>query len=66
MCLAIPGKVVEIGDNKFVIDYGGIRREAIMSAVDNLKIGDFVVVSNKVILEKLNKNKAEELLNFLK
>lgn len=65
MCLAIPGKVIEISENKFVIDYGSEKRIAIMSIIDDLKIGDYVIVKEKFIIEKIPKNKAKEYLEML-
>lgn len=47
MCLAIPGKIIEIIKNKdgdvAVVDYGGLKKEANISLVD-VKEGDYVLV----------------------
>lgn len=65
MCLAIPGKVIEIEKDKFVIDYGSEKREAIMSVVDDLKLGDYVIVSNKIIVTKVPEEQAEKYLEIV-
>jgi hydrogenase assembly chaperone HypC/HupF len=64
MCLTIPGKVIEIKDNSFVVDYVSEKREIIASAID-VKEGDYVLVSNKVIIKKLTEENAKKMLEML-
>ncbi|MEM0465365.1 MAG: HypC/HybG/HupF family hydrogenase formation chaperone [Candidatus Pacearchaeota archaeon] len=65
MCLNIPGKFVKVKKNKFIIDYNGKKREAILSVVENLKIGDYVIVSNKIIVKIIPKKEAIKYLNLI-
>ncbi len=64
MCLSIPGKVVEIKEDKIIIDYGSEKREATNSVVD-IKIGDYVIINNKVIINKLEENEAKRFLEII-
>jgi hydrogenase assembly chaperone HypC/HupF len=64
MCLAIPGKIIEIKEGKFVIGYGEEKRTVETSAVD-VKKGDYVIVSNKIIINKLTKEQAEKFFELL-
>ena len=66
MCLAIPGKVVELKDNGkiAVVDYGSERREADNSLV-KAKPGDWVLVQFKMVVEKLSETEAKEVLKDL-
>jgi hydrogenase expression/formation protein HypC len=66
MCLSIPGKVVEIGEDKFIIDYGSEKRVVNMSLVEDLKIGDYVIINNKIILYKMSKTDAKKVLELIK
>ena len=63
MCLAIPGKVLEIKDNQAIIDYGNEKRKANCSLV-KCKVGDYVIVSNQMIIDKVDKKEAEESLKM--
>jgi hydrogenase expression/formation protein HypC len=65
MCLSIPGKVIEIEKDKFMIDYGSEKRQAIMSVVEDLKIGDYVIISNKIIISIIPKNQAIKYLEIV-
>ena len=66
MCLSIPGKLVQIGENKFIIDYGSEKREAIMSVISDLKVGDYVIVSNKIIITSVPEEQAIKYLELIK
>lgn len=65
MCLAIPGKIISKNKKEYIIDYGVQKRTANLSAID-VKIGDYVIVSNKIIIIKLNKRKAKKFLEKIK
>ena len=64
MCLAIPGKVIEIKEDSFVVDYLVEKREVYASAVE-VAVGDYVIVSNKVIINKISEKEAKEFLELL-
>jgi len=59
MCLAIPGKVVEIRDNLAIVDYGGVRREARIDFIRDLKVGDYVIVHTGFAIEKMDEEAAK-------
>ena len=64
MCLAIPGKVVEIkGDGSGLVDYGGTRRAANLTFVD-AKVGDWVVVHAGFAMHILDEDSAKEALEL--
>ena len=66
MCLAIPGKIVEIDKEHATIDYGeGTKRKANISLVD-AKIGDYVLVHAGFAIEVLNEKEAKETLNLFR
>lgn len=44
MCLAIPSKIVKIENHAATIDVDGVRREASLMLLENLKVGDYVIV----------------------
>jgi hydrogenase expression/formation protein HypC len=48
MCLAIPGKIVDIYENSGLrmgkIDFGGVTREACLAYVPEAKVGDYTVI----------------------
>jgi hydrogenase expression/formation protein HypC len=68
VCLAIPGKIIEIDKNKehAIVDYGeGTKRKANVTLV-NAKIGDYVLVHAGFAIEVLNEKEAKETLELFR
>jgi hydrogenase expression/formation protein HypC len=63
MCLAIPAQIVELreGDNA-VVDLAGVRKEISLALVDNVAIGDYVIVHVGYALNKLDPEEAAKTL----
>lgn len=65
MCLAVPGKVLEINDSFGIVDFNGIKREVRLDLVD-VKIGDYVIVHTGFAIEKMDEKDALESLGIWK
>ncbi len=68
MCLAIPGKIVDIDAEKerAVVDYGdGTKREANITLVE-VKVGDYVLVHAGFAIQVLDEKDAEETLDLFR
>jgi hydrogenase expression/formation protein HypC len=65
MCLSIPGKVVEVNENKYLIEYPFEKRIVNLSIVNELKIGDYVIVSNKIIIAKIPDDDAKRFFELV-
>jgi len=68
VCLAIPGKIIEIDENNehATVDYGdGTKREANISLV-SVKIGDYILVHAGFAIEVLNEKEAKETLDLFR
>ena len=63
MCLAIPAQVVELreGDNA-VVDLAGVRKEISLALVDDVAVGDFVIVHVGFALNKIDPEEAAQTL----
>ncbi len=68
MCLAIPGKIIEIDNNKehAIVDYGdGTKRKANITLV-KVNIGDYILVHAGFAIEVLNEKEAQETLDLFR
>jgi len=70
MCLAIPGKIIEIDqcESPFLtarVSFGGIIKTVNLSLVPEAGIGDYVIVHAGVAINRLNQGAAREILNVL-
>jgi hydrogenase expression/formation protein HypC len=69
MCLAIPGKIIEIVDaeNQIAkVDVGGVRRNINIGMIDDTKVGDYVLIHVGFAMTKIDEQQAEETLHVLK
>ena len=66
MCLAIPGKVLEIKENKGIVDISGMRIETRFDLLEDVKNGDYVLIHAGFAIERLPKEEAQERLNLFR
>ena len=60
MCLAVPGRVLEITeDNMAVVDVGGVRRMVCLDLVTDVRVEDYVLVHVGFALERIDQEEAE-------
>ncbi|TRZ98825.1 MAG: HypC/HybG/HupF family hydrogenase formation chaperone [Deltaproteobacteria bacterium] len=62
MCLAVPAKIMETGDGAAVVELGGVRREISLMLIDDVSVGEWVIVHAGFAIEKLSEEEAEQTL----
>jgi hydrogenase expression/formation protein HypC len=66
MCLAIPARVVALAALDVArIDLGGVQKEISLALVDDVRIGDYVIVHVGYALTKLDPEEAERTLAMM-
>jgi hydrogenase expression/formation protein HypC len=69
MCLAVPGKVVEItGDGELrmgKVDFAGVQRQACLAYVPEVQVGDYVLVHVGFAISVIDEQAAQETLQAL-
>ncbi len=60
MCVAIPGKVVELNGTKATVDFSGNKVNAEAGLVD-VKVGDKVLVHAGCIIQTMDDKMADEM-----
>lgn len=66
MCLAIPVQITELLDgDRALASVGGVVREIGTSLVDNLEVGDYVILHVGYALSRLNEEEAQETLRAM-
>jgi hydrogenase expression/formation protein HypC len=70
MCLAVPGKIVELVEANGVsmgrLDYGGVTREACMAYLPEAKVGDYVLVHVGFAISRVDEEEAARTLALLR
>jgi hydrogenase expression/formation protein HypC len=69
MCLAIPGKVVEIvtreGLHMARVQFGGVTREACLDYVPETQVGDYVLVHVGFAISRVDEEEARRTYEAL-
>jgi hydrogenase expression/formation protein HypC len=69
MCLAIPGKVVEVYREHEVlmgkVDFGGVIKRACLEHVPEAQPGDYVLVHVGFALQRVDEAEAQRVFEFL-
>ena len=63
MCLAIPGKILEINENSALVDFDGIKQNVIIALIQNPEIGKYVIVHAGYAIEMMNEKEAKEAID---
>lgn len=62
MCLAYPGKIIDIKNQQADADFDGVQKNVNISLVPDVKIGDYVIVHAGFAIEKLSDEDAWTVL----
>ena len=70
MCLAVPGRVVEIigGDDAFrhgKVDFGGIRKEVNLAYTPEAEVGKYVLVHVGFAISVVDEAEAQRIFKYL-
>ena len=71
MCLAIPGKVIEVHDSlewlrTGKVDFGGVVKEVSLALVPEAVIGDYVIVHVGMALSIIAEEEAQQVFAYLR
>ena len=71
MCLAIPGKIIEIqGDDPLLrsarVSFAGVIKQISLTCTPEARAGDYVLVHVGVAISIVDETEAEETLSFLR
>jgi len=70
MCLAVPGKVLEIHREETPlmgnVDFAGVQKQICLEWTPEVRVGDYVIVHVGFALNTIDEQEAEETLLMLK
>ncbi len=66
MCLAVPGKIVRIGDEEDGLrygtaDFGGVRKKVCLAFFPDAAVGEFVLVHAGFAISKIYEEEAKRV-----
>ena len=65
MCLAIPGKILEINTEKStaLVDFDGIKQNVIIALIQDPEVGKYVLIHAGYAIEQINEKEAIEAID---
>ncbi len=66
MCLAIPAEIIKIEGTDGIAEIGGVKREVDLRMLEDVKVGDYVIIHAGFGIQKLDAKEAEETLAMLR
>jgi hydrogenase expression/formation protein HypC len=66
MCLSIPAKVMSIENDKAIVSIGGTEYEASLQLLEDVKIGDYILLHTGFAISKLSEEEAQETFKLFK
>lgn len=66
MCLAVPARVTEIGEDQMAtVDVAGVTRKVALDLVPDTKVDDYVIVHVGFAIQRLDEQEARRTLALL-
>ena len=66
MCLGVPARVVEIEGRIAKLDLAGNHLKASLDLLDDIKIGDYVLLHAGYAIQKIDEEEARKTLELIK
>jgi hydrogenase expression/formation protein HypC len=66
MCLGVPMQVKTISDDLAICEIDGVQREASLMMLDNVQVGDYVLIHAGFAIEKIDEAEAQLTLEVLR
>lgn len=66
MCLAVPGRLVEMEGLNGVVEMFGVRRDVRLDLIDNPSLGDQLLLHAGFAIERIDEERAAEITDLLR
>jgi hydrogenase expression/formation protein HypC len=65
MCIGIPVKIIKKKGIFGLVEFGGVKREVDLRFLEDLKVGDYVILHAGFAIQKLDEEEAAKTLSLL-
>jgi hydrogenase expression/formation protein HypC len=66
MCLGVPAQIISIEGNEAKVKLAGNTLRASLDLLDDMKIGDYVLLHAGYAIQKIDEDEAEKTLEILR
>ncbi|HDL08120.1 MAG TPA: HypC/HybG/HupF family hydrogenase formation chaperone [Desulfobacteraceae bacterium] len=64
MCIAVPGRVTKTEGNRADVEFGGVKRYVSLALLENISVGDYLIVHAGFAIHKIDPFEAEESIRL--
>ncbi len=64
MCLAVPAKLIEMDGINGKVETGGVKSDVRLDLIEDVQIGDYLIIHAGFALEKLDRQEADKRLEL--
>ena len=64
MCLGVPVKIIEKKGKEGIAEFKGVKRRISLELLDEVKVGDYVILHAGFAIQRLDKKEALETLKL--
>ncbi|MCY1721112.1 HypC/HybG/HupF family hydrogenase formation chaperone [Prolixibacteraceae bacterium Z1-6] len=65
MCLSVPAKILSINGDRARVSLGGAEYNAALNLVDDVIVGDYVLLHSGFAIQKIDEEEAMETMRLL-
>jgi hydrogenase expression/formation protein HypC len=65
MCLSVPAKILHIEGQRARVSLGGADYNAALDLVENVKVGDYILLHSGFAIQIIDEKEAMEILQLL-
>jgi len=66
MCLAVPGRILNIHEKRAQVDFGGVNREVCLDLLPDSRVGEYVLVHAGFAIQRLDAEEARAVYSLLR
>ncbi|MEW5914465.1 MAG: HypC/HybG/HupF family hydrogenase formation chaperone [Thermodesulfobacteriota bacterium] len=66
MCLAIPARIIRLGDDLATVEVGGVQRTVSTLMVPELQVGDYIITHAGFALHRVDEQEAQASIELLR
>ncbi|AOT71639.1 HypC/HybG/HupF family hydrogenase formation chaperone [Geosporobacter ferrireducens] len=66
MCVAVPVEIIKIDGLEAWVDFGGVKKQVNIALVDDVQVGDYVLLHAGCAVSRLDREEAEKTLELFK
>lgn len=66
MCVAIPGRVIELYEDEALVEFIENKKRVNTTLIKDVKVGDYLLIHVGVAIEKIDKEEGEKTVEIFK